>query len=166
MRTAIAALEPIFKRRNPSSPFMYQFVDDEYAQKFAAETRIGKLSVVFAGLAIFISCLGLFGLASFVAEQRTREIGLRKMLGAGVFNLWGLLSWDFARLVALSMLFAMPLAYWGMEEWLRIYAIHTSLSWWIFASVGAGMLLITLSTVSFQALKAALMNPVKSLRTE
>jgi len=166
MRTAIAALEPIFKRRNPGSPFMYQFVDDEYAQKFAAETRIGELSVVFAGLAIFISCLGLFGLASFVAEQRTREIGLRKVLGAGVFNLWGLLSWDFARLVALSMLIAMPLAYWGMEEWLRIYAIHTSLSWWIFASVGAGMLLITLCTVSLQALKAALMNPVKSLRTE
>jgi ABC-type antimicrobial peptide transport system permease subunit len=166
MRTAIAALQPVFKRRNPGSPFMYKFIDDDYAQKFAAETRIGQLAAVFAGLAIFISCLGLFGLASYLAEQRNREIGVRKVLGAGVFNLWGLLSRDFVRLVALSMLIAMPLAYWGMAEWLRNYAYHTSLSWWIFAAAGAGILIITLLTVSFQSIKAAMMNPVQSLRSE
>ncbi len=166
MRTAIAALQPIFKRRNPGSPFMYKFVDDDYTLKFAAETRIGQLAGVFASLAIFISCLGLFGLASYLAERRTREIGVRKVLGAGVFNLWGLLSRDFVRLVALSMLIAMPLAYWGMKEWLRNYAYHTGLSWWIFASAGAGILIITLLTVSFQSIKAAMMNPVRSLRSE
>jgi len=166
VRTAIAALQPIFKRRNPSSPFIYKFIDDDYAQKFAAETRVGQLAAVFAGLAIFISCLGLFGLASYLAEQRTREIGVRKVLGAGVFNLWSLLSRDFVRLVALSMLIAMPLAYLGMAEWLRNYPYHTALSWWIFISAGAGILIITLLTVSFQAIKAAMMNPVRSLRSE
>ena len=166
MHAALAAIETIFKKFNPASPFIYHFNDDEYAQKFAAETRIGNLAAVFAGLAIFISCLGLFGLASFVAEQRTKEIGVRKVLGAGVFSLWALLSKDFLRLVVLAMFISMPLVFLGMHRWLEQYAYRTALSWWIFASAGAGILLITLLTVSFQSLKAALMNPVRSLRTE
>jgi hypothetical protein len=166
MHAALAALEPIFKKFNPASPFIYHFNDDEYAQKFAAEIRIGNLAAVFAGLAIFISCLGLFGLASFVAEQRTKEIGVRKVLGAGVLSLWALLSKEFLWLVILSMVISMPLVFLGMHRWLEHYAYRTALSWWIFASAGAGILLITLLTVSFQSLKAALMNPVRSLRTE
>jgi putative ABC transport system permease protein len=166
MHAALAAIEAIFKNFNPASPFIYHFNDDEYAQKFASETRIGNLAAVFAGLAIFISCLGLFGLASFVAEQRTKEIGVRKVLGAGVFSLWALLSKDFLRLVVLSMFIAMPLVFIGMHRWLEQYAYRTTLSWWIFAAAGAGILLITLLTVTFQSLKAALMNPVHSLRTE
>jgi len=166
VRTALAVIEPLFHRFNPASPFNYEFNDEEYARKFAAETRIGALATVFAGLAILISCLGLFGLASFVAEQRTKEIGIRKVLGAGVVNLWALLSGDFVKLVILSMLIAMPLVGMAMHNWLQGYAVHTRLSPRIFVAAGAGMLLITLATVSFQALKAALTNPIRSLRTE
>ncbi len=164
--TALAAMEKIFKKFNPASPFIYQFNDEDYAQKFAAENRIGNLGAVFAGLAIFISCLGLFGLASFMAEQRTREIGVRRVLGAGVFNVWALLSMDFLKLVLLSMVISMPLVFYGMHRWLERYPIHAPLSWWIFASSGAGILAITVLTVSYQSLKAAFMNPVRSLRVE
>ena len=166
IRTALATIEAVYKQYNASSPFIYRFNDDEYAQKFATETHIGNLATVFSGLAILISCLGLFGLASFVAEQRTKEIGVRKVLGAGVVDLWALLSGDFLKLIALSMAIAMPLIGLAMNKWLQNYTIHTYLSPWIFVLAGAGMLFITLCTVSFQALKAALMNPVKSLRTE
>jgi putative ABC transport system permease protein len=166
MRTALTAIEAVYKQYNPASPFIYHFNDDVYAQKFVTETRIGNLTTVFSGLAILISCLGLFGLASFVAEQRTKEIGVRKVLGAGVVNLWALLSGDFLKLIALSMAIAMPLIGLAMNKWLQNYVIHTYLSPWIFVLAGAGMLFITLCTVSFQALKAALMSPVKSLRTE
>jgi ABC-type antimicrobial peptide transport system permease subunit len=166
VRTALAAIEPVFKQYNPASPFIYSFLDDEYQKKFNTEARIGNLATVFSALAILISCLGLFGLASFVAEQRTKEIGVRKVLGARVLNLWGLLSADFLKLVALSMLIAMPLAYYIMDQWLQNYNIHTDLSVWIFVAAGAGMLLITLATVTFQSLKVALRNPIKSLRTE
>ena len=166
IRTALSAIEAVYKQYNPASPFIYHFNDDDYAQKFVTETRIGDLTTVFAGLAILISCMGLFGLASFVAEQRTKEIGVRKVLGASVVNLWALLSGDFLKLIALSMAIAMPLIGLAMNKWLQNYPIHTYLSPWIFVLAGAGMLLITLCTVSFQALKAALVNPVKSLRTE
>lgn len=166
MHAALAVLAPIFRKFNPASPFIYHFNDDEYAQKFAAETRIGSLAAVFAGLAIFISCLGLFGLASFVAEQRTKEIGIRKTLGAGVISLWAMLSKDFLRLVILSIVISVPLTALLMKKWLQNYAYRAPLSWWIFASAGAGILLITLATVSYQSLKAAFMNPVRSLRTE
>jgi ABC-type antimicrobial peptide transport system permease subunit len=164
--TALARMEPIFKRYNPSSPFLYKFVDEAYATKFEAEERIGNLAAVFTGLAIFISCLGLFGLAAFVAEQRTKEIGVRKVLGATIVNLWGLLSKDFLKLTAISILLSIPLAYYGMNKWLEAYLYHAPLSWWIFASAGASIILITLATVSYQSIKAALMNPVKSFRTE
>ena len=138
----------------------------EFGKKFAIEERIGKLATFFAGLAIFISCLGLFGLASFMAEQRTKEIGVRKVLGASVANLWGLLSKDFVLLVMVAFGIATPIAWYLMSNWLSKYEYRTEISWWIFAVSGAGALVITLLTVSFQAIKAALMNPVKSLRSE
>jgi putative ABC transport system permease protein len=127
---------------------------------------IGKLASFFSILAIFISCLGLFGLARFVAEQRTKEIGIRKVLGASVANLWQLLSKEFVYLVIISCLIATPVAYCFMHNWLQKYTYRTDISWWIFAAAGLGALLISLLTVSFQAIKAAVANPVKSLRTE
>jgi ABC-type antimicrobial peptide transport system permease subunit len=166
MHAALARLETVFKKFNPASPFIYTFNDEDYAQKFITETRIGNLALVFATLAILISCLGLFGLASFVAEQRSKEIGIRKVLGARVVNCWALLSGDFLRLIALSTAITMPLIGLAMHSWLQNYALHTNLSPWIFIFAGLGMLLITLATVSYQALKAAFMNPVKSLRSE
>ena len=166
VRKALAGIEAVFKKFNPSSPFVYQFNDDDYARKFADEERIGSLATVFAGFAIFISCLGLFGLASFMAEQRTKEIGVRKVLGANLFTLWRLLSRDFVRLVFLSMFIAIPLAHYGMNLWLQHYPYRTGMPWWIFAASGTGILLITLITVSFQSLKAAMMKPVESLRSE
>jgi putative ABC transport system permease protein len=164
--TALAQIAPLFKRYNPSSPFIYRFVDDDYAAKFASEQRIGNLATVFTAIAIFISCLGLFGLAAFVAEQRTKEIGVRKVLGASIVNLWGLLSREFLKLSGISILLAIPLSYYFMNKWLEGYIYHAPLSWWIFASAGAGIIIITLLTVSYQSLKAALSNPVKSLRAE
>lgn len=163
---ALAAIEPVFKKYVPAVPFSYKFVDEEYARKFADEERIGTLAGFFAVLAIFISCLGLFGMAAFMAEQRTREIGVRKVLGASVVNLWGLLSKEFVVLVSIALLIAMPLAYYFMHNWLQHYQYRTVVAWWIFVLAGGGALLITLLTVSFQAIKAALANPVRSLRTE
>jgi putative ABC transport system permease protein len=163
---ALPKIEAVFKKVIPSVPFDYDFVDQEYATKFAAEERIGKLAGIFAGLAIFISCLGLFGLASFVAEQRTKEIGIRKVLGASVFNLWRLLSRDFVLLVVIAFFIAAPTAWYFLSGWLQNYEYRTELSWWVFAGAGVGALLITLLTVSFQSIKAALTNPVNSLRSE
>ncbi|MBC7935271.1 MAG: ABC transporter permease [Rhizobacter sp.] len=163
---AIAKIENILKKYDPSQVYEFNFVDDEFATKFGDEERIGKLAAVFAILAIFISCLGLFGLASFVAEQRTKEIGIRKVVGASVFNLWKLLSKDFILLVIIACAIAIPLAWYGMHQWLQKYDYKTDISWWIFASAISGALVITLITVSFQAIKAAVANPVKSLRSE
>ncbi|GAB4032147.1 ABC transporter permease [Spirosoma gilvum] len=163
---AVSKLAPVFQKYNPTAPFDYKFADAEYNQKFADEERIGTLASFFAVLAIFISCLGLFGLASFMAEQRTKEIGVRKVLGASVLNLWGLLSKDFVILVIIAFGIATPIAYYFLDNWLQKYQYHTELSWWIFAASGAGALLITLLTISFQSVKAALVNPVKSLRSE
>ena len=164
--SALTMLEPVFKRRNPGSPFLYKFTDEQYAKKFDSEVRIGKLAALFAALAIFISCLGLAGLASFVTEQRTKEISVRKVLGAGIVGLWGLLSMDFVKLVVISMFIAIPVAGWLMHRWLQDYVIHTNMPWWIFAVAGAGLLVVTLLTVSFQTIRAAIRNPVRSLRAE
>src|SRR5579862_7565970 len=163
---SLVKVESVFKKYIPSVPFDYKFADKEFASKFAAEERIGVLSTFFAALAIFISCLGLFGLASFVAEQRTKEIGVRKVLGASLFDLWRLLSKDFLLLVAISLLIAIPVSYYFMSNWLLHYPYRTNISWWVFGISGVGAMLITLLTVSFQAIKAAVVNPVKSLRTE
>ena len=154
------------KKYNPDAPFEYQFVDEVYGRKFSDEERIGKLAAFFAILAIFISCLGLFGLASFVAEQRTKEIGIRKVLGATVAGLWQMLSKDFVLLVLISCFIAAPIAYYFLNNWLQHYDYRTELSWWIFAAAGLGSIIIALLTVSYQAIRAALMNPVKSLRSE
>jgi len=166
VNTAIGNIEAVFKKYAPNSPFEYNFVDSDYEKKFGDEERVRKLASVFAGLAIFISCLGLFGMASFIAEQRTKEIGVRKVLGATVMNLWGLLSKEFIILVTISFLIATPIAYYFLHGWLNNYEYRTELSWWIFALAGAGAFIITIATVSFQAIKAAIANPVKCLRTE
>ncbi len=163
---ALEKIKTVFTKHSPATPFEYEFVDEVYARKFSDEERIGKLATSFAVLAIFISCLGIFGLASFVAEQRTKEMGVRKVMGASVVNLWGMLSKDFIVLVSISLLLAMPMAYYFMSTWLLKYEYRSTMAWWIFAAAGAGALLITLFTVSYQSIKAALANPVNSLRSE
>ena len=163
---SLAAIEAVCKKYSPEEPFEYKFVDEEFARKFSDEERIGKLSSFFSILAIFISCLGIFGMASFMAEQRVKEIGVRKVLGASTFSLWRLLSKDFVKLVLISLLIAIPAARYFMHNWLQNYQYRTGLSWWIFVAAGLSALVITLLTVSFQSVKAALANPVKSLRSE
>jgi len=163
---AIALMKPIFDKYNPAFPFEYQFADEQYAKKFNYEELVGNLAAIVAILAIFISCLGLFGLASFTAEQRVKEIGVRKVLGASVLRLWQLLSKDFVILVLTSCVIAIPVAWYFMNKWLKNYHYKTSIGIGIFVSVVAMSVAITLITVSFQAIKAALANPVKSLRTE
>jgi putative ABC transport system permease protein len=163
---AIALIKPIFDKYNPAFPFEYKFADEEYAKKFNYEELVGNLAGIIAVLAIFISCLGLFGLASFTAEQRVKEIGVRKVLGASIFNLWKLLSKDFVILVLTSCLIAIPVAWYFMNQWLKGYQYKTSIGIGIFISVVVVAMAITLITVSFQAIKAAMANPVKSLRTE
>jgi len=163
---ALDKIAAICKVYAPSVPFSYSFVDDDYAKKFANEERISKLATTLATLAIFISCLGLFGMASFMAEQRTKELGVRKVLGATAFGLWRLLSVDFIALVIVALLIAAPIAYYFMHNWLQHYTYRAEISWWIFVITGAGAILITLITVSYQSIKAALVNPVESLKSE
>jgi ABC-type antimicrobial peptide transport system permease subunit len=163
---ALPKIESVFKKFNPGSPFEYKFTDVQYSKKFSDEERIGNLSTFFAILAVFISCLGLFGLASFVAEQRTKEIGVRKVLGASIFNLWQMLSKDFLALVIIACVIAIPLAWYFLHQWLQRYSYRTEISLWVFILAAIGALFITIATVSFQAIKAAMANPVKNLRTE
>lgn len=163
---ALTKIETIFKKYDPLNPFEYSFADQEYAKNFGNEERIGKLASFFATLAILISCLGLFGMASFVAQQRTKEIGIRKVLGASVAKLWRMLSQDFVTLVVLSCLIAAPVAYYFLNEWLQQYEYRTQISYWVFVTAAISALLIALLTVSFHAIKAATANPVNSLRSE
>jgi ABC-type antimicrobial peptide transport system permease subunit len=163
---AISLMKPIFDKYNPAFPFEYQFADEQYAKKFNYEELVGNLAAIIAVLAIFISCLGLFGLASFTAEQRVKEIGVRKVLGASVFNLWKLLSKDFVALVLIACAVAIPVAWYAMKEWLKDYEYKISIGFGVFILIVALSIAITLITVSFQSIKAALSNPVKSLRTE
>ena len=158
--------EAIFKKYNPAYPFEYKFIDEEYAKKFNDEQRTAKLSGIFAALTIFISCLGLFGLATYMAENRIKEIGVRKVLGASVANITTLLSKDFLKLVIVSIVIATPVAWWAMNKWLQNYPYHVNIKWWVFALSAVLSILIAFVTVSFQAIKAAMANPVKSLRTE
>ena len=163
---SLAGVKAAFKKYIPAVPFDYEFADESFGEKFEAEERVGTLAAAFAGLAVFISCLGLFGLASFAAEQRTKEIGIRKVLGASVNNLWGLLSRDFVLLVLISCVLAAPIAYYYLHSWLQQYQYRTEISWWVFGFAALGAIVITLLTVSFQAIRAATINPVKSLRSE
>jgi ABC-type antimicrobial peptide transport system permease subunit len=163
---ALASIGGVLQKDNPGYPFDYSWVDDKFNAKFTAESLIGKLSGLFAALAIFISCLGLFGLAAYTAEQRTREIGIRKVLGASVTGITGLLSKDFLKLVILSNVVALPLAAWALSRWLDSYAYRISISWWMLGAAAIASVVIALATVGSQAVRAALMSPVKSLRSE
>ncbi|MEP6614932.1 MAG: ABC transporter permease [Ginsengibacter sp.] len=162
----LAIAEKIFKKYNPQYPFESHFVDEEYDKKFNNEKRIQALSGLFAGLTIFISCLGLFGLATYMAENRIKEIGVRKVLGASVMSITSLLSKDFLKLVAISLVIASPVAWWSMHSWLQGYPYHINIEWWVFTMAGLLSLIVALLTVSYQSIKAAIANPVKSLRTE
>lgn len=166
MPDALAKIESVIKTHNPAYPFEYRFMDEEFGKLFKSEMLIGKLSRLFALLAIFISCLGLFGLAAYTAERRTKEIGIRKVLGASEQSLVLLLSKDFVKLVLIAILVATPLAWYFMSNWLQDFAYRIELSWWFFATAGVLALFIALATVSVQAIKAASANPVKNLRIE
>lgn len=166
IRRALAAIKPVMGKYNPAFPFSYKFTDEEFNQKFEAENQVAQLSGIFATLAIFISCLGLFGLASYMAERRTKEIGVRKVLGASVSQLWLLLSKEFTLLVFISCVIASPLAFYFLQSWLKKYEYHINISPVVFVVAALVAIGITLVTVSFQAIKAAVANPVKSLRTE
>ena len=165
-KQAIASMEKLYKQFNPGFPFKYYFTDDEIANRYKAEYTVSKLSRYFAFLAIFISCLGLFGLVTFTAEQRTKEIGIRKVLGASVTGIVGMLSKDFLTLVVIAAVIAFPVAWLAMHRWLNDFAYRVNIGWWVFVMAGVIALLIALLTISFQSIKAAIANPVKSLRTE
>jgi putative ABC transport system permease protein len=148
------------------APFAYTFMDERFAETYRAEQKVGRILSIFSGLTIFVACLGLFGLATFTAEQRTKEIGIRKVLGASLTNIVSLLSKDFLKLVLLANVLAWPLAWWAMQQWLQDFEYRTEIGWWVFVLASVGALLIALFTISFQAIKAAIANPVKSLRNE
>jgi ABC-type antimicrobial peptide transport system permease subunit len=158
--------EQVFKQFNPEYPFEYTFIDEDYAKKFDDQKRTGKLAALFAGLTIFISCLGLFGLATYMAQNRIKEIGVRRVLGASVQSITTLLSKDFLKLVLVAVVLASPLAWWAMHAWLQDFEYRISIEWWVFVTAGFLSVLIALLTVGYQAIKAATSNPVKSLRTE
>ncbi|PZX51330.1 ABC transporter permease [Algoriphagus chordae] len=164
--TALAEVEAVFKKYDPGSPFEFSFASEDFAKKYAFEERIGKLTGAFTIIALLISCLGLFALASFVAEQRTKELGIRKVLGASTVHLWEMLTKEFVLLVLISCAIAIPISYRYLSGWLEQFQYRTPLYWWVFVGAGAGAMGITLLTVSFQSIKAALMNPVKSLKSE
>ena len=164
-----ATLKAIGDRWNqaiPNRPFEYNFLDEFFDRQYRAEDHFGRLFINFAVLAIFISCLGLLGLSSYSTMQRTKEIGIRKVLGASVSGIVNLLSIDFIKLVVIALAIAVPIAWYGMDKWLKGFAYRTNISWWLFALAGLASILIAFATISIQAIKAALANPVKSLRTE
>ncbi len=166
LQPLLGQLKSSWESINPNTPFVFNFVDKEVEKLYAEEKRLGKISIVFTSLAILISCLGLFGLVSYVAEQKKKEIGIRKVLGANVKNVVQLLTKDFLGLVVIAFLIATPLAYFVMYNWLKDFPNRISIEWWVFVIAGVVAFLITLVTVSSQAIKAAIANPVKSLRTE
>jgi putative ABC transport system permease protein len=166
IEATLSGMQGVLKKYNPAYPFSYRFVDDQFAQMFSSEMLVSRLSQVFAGLAIVISCLGLFGLAAYTAERRVKEIGIRKVLGASVSSVTGLLSKDFLKLVMVSCLVAFPIAYYLMQNWLKAYQYRIEIQLWVFAAAGAAAVIIAVLTISFQSIKAALANPVKSLRSE
>jgi hypothetical protein len=163
---ALKRVEAVIRDHDPNSPFEYEFVDEDYAQQFHDEERVGKLAAVFSMLAVTISCIGILGLAAFAASRRIKEIGIRKILGASVFRLWSMLSLEFVWLVLLAMAIGFPLAYYLTDQWLAQYEYRVEITWRVFAIAGALALSITLLAVSYQALRAASMNPVHSLRSE
>ena len=162
----IAQIETKWKALSPNLPLDYSFMDEQFNNLYATEQQTGHIFITFAVLAIMIACLGLFGLVTYAAEQRTKEIGIRKVLGADVSNIVAMISKDFLKLVLIASVIAFPIAWWAMHKWLQDFAYRVSISWWVFAFAAAMAVIIALLTISFQAIKAAIANPVKSLRTE
>jgi putative ABC transport system permease protein len=163
---ALAGLEELHKKLNPDFIFAHQFADEEYAYLYQSEEVVKKLSWYFAFLAIFISSLGLLGLVIFIAEQRTKEVGIRKVLGASVPQITALLSKDFMKLMFVSIILSIPAAYYTMDNWLKGFEYRITIQWWMFAVAAVGTIIIALLTISYQAIKAALMNPVNSLKSD
>ena len=166
MALALAQVEKTWKKFLPETPYKYTFLDENFAKLYEAEKRQKTLLIIFASLAIFIACLGLFGLAAFTIKQRFKEIAVRKVLGASVTGIIGLLSKDFLLLVTISAVIAFPLAWWGMHKWLQDFAYRISIGWWVFIAAGSLAILVAFITIGFQAVKAGAANPVKSLRSE
>jgi putative ABC transport system permease protein len=166
VQTAVSSLQATWHKYLPDTPFDFTFLDDKFSQLYNSEQQQGNLFTIFSCIAIFIACLGLFGLSAFTITQRVKEIGVRKVLGASVRQIVLELSKDFLLLVLISAVIAIPVAGWSMHEWLADFAFHTEMSWWIFAAAGIISLIIAFVTISFQSIKAALANPVKSLRSE
>jgi putative ABC transport system permease protein len=162
----LAQIKNKWKAIAPSQPFDYSFMDEDFNKLYTTEQRTGQIFITFAVLAILIACLGLFGLVTYAAEQRIKEIGIRKVLGANVANVVGMISKDFLKLILISAAIAFPLAWFAMNKWLQDFAYRINISWWIFFVAGLLAVTIALATISFQAIKAAIANPVKSLRTE
>ena len=166
IQSTVEYIEKVWKKYLPETPFQYSFFDDKFNQMYASESEQGKIFTVFSFIAIFIACLGLFGLSAFAISQRIKEIGIRKVLGASVPQIVAMMSKDFLRLVAIAAIIAFPVAWWAMHNWLQDFAYRISMAWWIFLVAGVVAALIALITISFQAVKAGLSNPVKSLRSE
>jgi putative ABC transport system permease protein len=162
----VSQIESKWNQMTPGQPFSYTFMDNDFNNIYKAEQRTGKLFITFAIFAIFIACLGLYGLVTYAAIQRTKEIGIRKVLGANIGGIVAMLSKDFAKLVLIASVIAFPISWWAMSKWLQSFAYRTNISWWIFVAAGLLAILIALITVSLQAIRAAVANPVKSLRTE
>ena len=165
-KQAIAAIQSVWKTQVPDQTFTYSFLDQHFTELYQADSQVSEIVGILAGLAIFISCLGLFGLASYSAERRIKEIGVRKVMGASVSGIVALLSVDFLKLVVISILIASPIAWWAVSSWLQDFAFRIDVEWWIFISAGLLAIVIAQLTVSFQSIKAALTNPIKSLRSE
>jgi putative ABC transport system permease protein len=163
---ALAYIQSVWKNNFPDHPFEYQFLDDHFAEVYRSDTQVSSIVGILAGIAIIISCLGLFGLASYSAERRIKEVGIRKVLGASVQNIVTMLSKDFLKYVFISALIALPLAWFSVYKWLQDYAYRVAISWWIFLAAVFVAIAIAFITISFQAIRAAVANPVKSLRTE
>ncbi len=166
IQALLASIEKTWQRLVPGEPFEYSFLDQDFQKNYKADRQMAALVGSFTGIAILISCLGLFGLAAFAAERRTKEIGIRKVLGASVSNITGLLAGDFLKLVLIAIVIASPLAWWAMNKWLQDFAYRIDIQWWMFAVAGLLAVAVAFLTVSFQSIKAALTNPVKSLRSE
>jgi ABC-type antimicrobial peptide transport system permease subunit len=163
---SLAILQAIYKKYNPAYPFEYKFTDERFSNKFKTEKLLGTMSIGFTCLAIIVSCLGLFGLALFSAEQRKKEIGIRKILGASISSLWLNMSKQFVALVMLSFIIGSAISWYNINQWLGKFTYHTSLSMWVFGITLMASIMLCLIAVSLQAVKAALANPVKSLRSE
>jgi putative ABC transport system permease protein len=166
IQNLVSNIESKWKALASGVPFSYRFLNESFDKMYRNEQRVGKIALSFSLLTILIACLGLFGLATFIAEQRTKEIGIRKVLGASVNGIVQLLSKDFLKLVFIAFIIATPVAWWAMHKWLQDFAYRVDLAWWMFLLAGLGAIFIALVTVSFQAVKTALTNPVKNLRTE